>query len=165
MSWTGMPSVIAITVSMPGVDRLVDRGGGEARRNEDHRGVGAALVDRLLDRVEDRDALDVLAALARGDAGDHVGAVVAVAQPVEGALAAGQAGDDELRVVVDDDAHQPLAPLASSTTFSAAPSIVFSRCRLVEVGLGEQRQALLGVGAVEADDQRHVDARSARRPR
>ena len=37
MSWTGIPSVIAITVPMPGVDRLVDRGGGEARRDEDHR--------------------------------------------------------------------------------------------------------------------------------
>ena len=137
-----------------GVDRLVDRGGGEAGRHEDHRGVGAGLVDGLLDRVEDRHAVDVLAALARGDAGDQVGAVVAVAEPVEAALAAGQAGDDELRVVADDDAHAD--PFASSTTCSAAPSIVFVVVEAVEVGLGEQLQALLGVGAVEADDQRHV---------
>ena len=57
--------MIAITVFDPGLDRLVDRRRGEARRHEDHRGVGAALGDGLGDRVEDRDALDVLAALAR----------------------------------------------------------------------------------------------------
>ena len=47
--------------------------------------------------------------------------------------------------------------LASSTTFSAAPSIVFSTCRFGEVGVGEQAEPLLGVGAVEPDDQRHAD--------
>ena len=49
----------------PGVDGLVDRVRREARRDEDHRRVRAGLVDRLGDGVEDRDALDVLAALAR----------------------------------------------------------------------------------------------------
>ena len=94
-----------------GLDRLVDRRRGEARRDEDHRGVGAGLGDRFGDLVEDRDALDVLAALAGGDAGDEVGAVGLVAETVEGALAAGQPGDDQLRVVADDDAHlSPPAP-------------------------------------------------------
>ena len=62
-------------------------------------------VDRVGDGVEDRDALDVLAALAGRDAGDELRAVGAVAQPVERALAAGEALDDELRVLVDDDRH------------------------------------------------------------
>ena len=49
------------------------------------------LGDGVGDGVEDRDALDVLAALAGRDAGDDVRAVVAVAQAVEASLAAGQA--------------------------------------------------------------------------
>ena len=94
-----------ITVSMPGVDRLVDRVGGEAGGDEDHRRVRARLGDGVRDGVEDRDPLDVLAALARRDAGDDLGAVALVAEAVEGALGAGQALDDELRVLVDDDRH------------------------------------------------------------
>src|SRR5215213_5965620 len=111
----------------PGLDRLVDRRRGEARRDEDHRGIGARLLHRLPDRVEDRHSLDVLTALAGRDAGDEVGPVGLVAEAVEGALAAGQAGDGELRRAVDDDAHD--APPASSTTRRAASSIVFSWCR------------------------------------
>ena len=125
MSWTGMPSVIAITVWTP--ESIASSIAAAAKRagHEDHRGVGAGLGDRLGDRVEDGNAVDVLAALAGRDAGDEVGAVVAVAQAVEGALAAGQAGDDELRVLVDDDAHR-LRRSPDSTTRAAAPSIVFS---------------------------------------
>ena len=63
------------------------------------------VVDGVGDRVEDRDALDVLAALARRDAGDDVRAVGAVAQAEEAALAPGQALDDEPRVAVDEDRH------------------------------------------------------------
>ena len=89
----------------PRVDGLVDRVGGEAGRDEDHRRVRAGLVDRLGDGVEDRDPLEVLAALAGRDAGDDVRAVGAVAQRVERALAPGRALDDEPRVLVDDDRH------------------------------------------------------------
>ena len=64
-----------------------------------------ASVDGVRDRVEDRDALDVLAALARRDARDDVRPVRLVAQAVKAALAAGEALDDEPRVVVDDDRH------------------------------------------------------------
>ena len=105
MSCAGTCSVMQITVRDARVDRLVDRVGGEARRDEDQRRVRAGLVDGVGDGVEDGDALDVLAALARRDAGDEVRAVRAVAQAVEAALAAGQALDDEARVVVDDDRH------------------------------------------------------------
>src|SRR6185295_11081683 len=101
-----------------------DRVGGEPRRHEDHARVRAGVGDGVVDRVEDRRALDVLAALAGGHAGYEVGAVVLVVEAVEAALAAGQAGDHELRVLADEDRHQP----ASSTTRSAAPSIVFSTC-------------------------------------
>ena len=82
------------------------------------------IVDGLFDRVEDRGPLDVLAALAGRHARHQVGAVGLVAEAVEGALAAGQAGDGELRALIDDDAHEALP--ASSTTRRAASSIVFS---------------------------------------
>ena len=49
--------------------------------------------------VEDRDALDVLAALAGRDAADDLGAVVPVAQAVVLALPAGEALDDDLGVL------------------------------------------------------------------
>ena len=90
-----------------GVDRLVDRVAGEASRDEDHRRVRARLGDRVRDGVEDGHTLDVLAALPRRDAGDDLRAVALVAEAVEGALRAGQALDDELRVLVDDDRHTP----------------------------------------------------------
>ena len=89
-----------------GVDRLVDRVGRERRRHEDHRRVRAVLRDRLGDGVEHGHALDVLAALAGRHARDEVRAVGAVAEAVEAPLGAGQALDDEPRVVVDDDRHQ-----------------------------------------------------------
>src|SRR3954447_9585580 len=108
-----------------GVLGLEDRVGGEARRDEDHRRVGAGLGDGVVERVEDRDPLAVLAALARRDAGHHARAVVAVVERVERALAPGDAGGAELRAVVDEDAHAP-----SSTTRRAAPSIVDSACTL-----------------------------------
>ena len=67
----------------PRVDGLVDRVGREAGGHEDHRRVGAGFVDGVGDGVVDRDAFDVLSALAGGDAGDEVGAVGLVAQAVE----------------------------------------------------------------------------------
>ena len=51
----------------PGVDRFVDRVGGEARKDEHERGVRSGLGDGLRDRAEDRDSLDVLAGLSGGD--------------------------------------------------------------------------------------------------
>src|SRR5205085_4373134 len=105
----------------------VDRVDGEARWNEDHRRVRAGLVDRLGDGVEDRDSVEILAALAGRDAGDDVRAVVPVPQRVEGAFAAGCALDDELRLIADDDRHQRcdfLALSTSLTSLQAVPSAV-----------------------------------------
>ena len=86
------------------------------------------LGDGLGPRVEDRDALDVLAALAGRDAADDVGAVGAVVQRVERALAAGDAGDDEAGVLGRRGWPCQLRSFASATTFSAAPCIVFAGC-------------------------------------
>ena len=88
-----------------GVLGLEDRVGREARRDEDHRRVGAGLAHGVVERVEDRDALDVLAALAGRDAGHHVGPVAAVVEGVELPLTAGDPRHAQARVLADDDAH------------------------------------------------------------
>src|SRR4051812_10860803 len=106
-----------------GVGGLEDRICGERRRHEDHRRVGACLCHAVVEGVEHRRALHVLAALAGRDAADQVGAVVLVVETVEAALTAGQAGDSELRVLAYEDAHR-----ASSTTFAAASSMVCATC-------------------------------------
>src|SRR5262245_3608128 len=110
------------------LDRLVERVGGEAGRDEDHRGVRVGLADRVGDRVEDRDAVDALPGLARRHARDDVRAVRLVARGVEGALAPRDALDHEARAAVDEDAHA--ASFARATARSAADSIVCSTTTL-----------------------------------
>ena len=109
-----------------GVGGLVDRVGGEPGRYEDQRRVRARLLDRIGDGVEHRNALDVLAGLARRHACDDVRPVLAVAQAVEAALAARQPLDDEARVVVDDDRHRYLWLLRALSTIESKASIPFS---------------------------------------
>ena len=100
-----------------GVDRLVERVGSEAGGHEGGGGVGARLGDGLAHGVEDRNPLDLLAAVPRCGAGDYLGPVGAVAQGVEGALAPGQVLDDEAGGLVDDDRHRDraFAPLSRKT--------------------------------------------------
>ena len=88
-----------------GVDCLVDRVGCEARRHEDQRRVGAGLLHRVGDRVEDGNTFDILARLAGRDTRDYLGSVVPVAQSVEASFATREALHHETRVVVDDDRH------------------------------------------------------------
>src|SRR6266508_6592171 len=119
-----------------GVDRLVEGVDREAGGHEDQRGVGAGLGHRGGHGVEDGDALDVLAGLAGGDAGNQVGAVLPVAQRVEAALAPGQPLDDQAGLGVDEDGHGyapslGMAP-ASSTAFLAASSMVAAGTTLSE---------------------------------
>ena len=102
-----------------GVDRLVERVGGEAGGHEGGGGVGAGLGHGLAHGVEDGDPLDVLAAVPGRGAGDDLGAVGAVAQGVEGALAPGQVLDDETGRLVDDDGHQfAFTPLSRKTVLA-----------------------------------------------
>ena len=152
-----MPSVIAMISSIAGVLGLEDRVGGEARRDEDHRRVRAGLGDRLVERVEHRRALDVLAALAGRHARDEVRPVALVVHRVEGALAAGDARDAELACPCRPGSPSRLARprAASSTTRSAALEHRGLRVHVGQVRLGQQLAALLVVGAVEAHDERH----------
>ena len=87
------------------VRRLVDRVGGERRGHEHHCRVRAGFGHRLVDGVEHGHAVHVPAALARRDAGHQVGPVLAVPEAVERPLAPGQALDEELRVLVDENRH------------------------------------------------------------
>ena len=66
--------------------------------------------DGPIDGVEDRDALVVLAALARRDPGDHVGAALQHPPRVESALPAGYALYEEPRPIVYEYSHPSTAP-------------------------------------------------------
>src|SRR4029450_13209891 len=79
----------------------------------------------VLHRVERRDPLDVLPALAGRDARDHIGPVRAIPQRVERSLRTRDTGDHDLRVLIDEDRHRYATPSsASSAARSAASSIV-----------------------------------------
>ena len=97
--------------------------------------------DGVVEGVEDRDALDVLAALAGRHAGDDLRAVALVVERVERALAAGDARHAQARVVVDEDAHRAATPSrASSTTFSAASFIVVAAWTLGSAASARMRR-------------------------
>ena len=87
------------------VDGLVDGVGREARGDEDERRVRSGLGDCVRHGVEDGNPGHVLPALPRRDSRDDVRPIVAIAHGVERALGAGDALDDELRLVADDDGH------------------------------------------------------------
>src|SRR5205807_572600 len=100
---------------------LGERGGDGDDRAVDR---AAMVSDRLGDRVEHRDAVDVAAEAARGHAADDLGAfavVEALPGQIDG-LAAGDPLDDEGGVVVDQDAHQAAlpAPAGAPWIFSTA---------------------------------------------
>ena len=126
--------------------RDAGRGGLEDRRRRglgrhgDERRGRAGGGDRVGDGVEHRDALDVLAALARRDAADDLRAVGPVAQAVVLALPAGEALDDDLGVGVDEDGHAQFPfPSASATAARAASSMVGLRgqLRFGDAGVGQ----------------------------
>ena len=86
-----------------GVGGFHHRVGRERRRDEDHRRVGAGLLHRVAHRVEHRPALVRRAALAGRHAADDGGAVGRGLLGVKRALAAGEALDDEARLLIDED--------------------------------------------------------------
>jgi DNA-binding winged helix-turn-helix (wHTH) protein len=92
-----------------GVDRLEDRVRSEGRRNVDHRGVGAGLLDRFTDGVEHWQAEVRRAAFAGRHAADHLRSIVQRLARMERTGLPGHALCDDLRVAVDDDTHSVLA--------------------------------------------------------
>ena len=101
MSSTGTPSVMAITVLMPASTASRMASAVKAGGHEDHRGVGAGLLDGLGHGVEDRQALDRFAAFAGRDAADHLRAVFQAPLGVELPDLAGDSLTDDARVLVD----------------------------------------------------------------
>src|SRR5262249_35955767 len=106
------------------VGRLEDRVRGEHPRHVDHRRVGLGRVDRIGDGVEDRNlVVELLTAFARRHARHDLRAILDHLLRVERAVAARDALHDQRRVLVDEDAHAALPPLASSTAFFTASSM------------------------------------------
>ena len=137
----------------PGRGGLEDRVGRKPRGHEDHRGVRLDALGRLCPAVEHGNALHVLSALARRHPADHVRAVALVVQRVERALAAGDPGDGQARVLVDEDRHQ-LCSFANATTFSAASFMVLAACTFRQRGLLQQLATGDVVRAVQPHDER-----------
>ena len=114
MSSTGMPSVIATIRRTPAsaasMIASAANGGGTKIRLQSAPG----LPDGVGHRVEDRDAVHVLPRLARGDPGDHLGAVGDAGPGVKLALLAGDPLHHYPRVLVDEDAHVILSSEGSA---------------------------------------------------
>ena len=101
---------------------------------------------------------------------DDLRAVRPVAQAVEPALAAGEALDDHLGVLVDEDRHVELLGVGAvggdgGRRLARASSIVGLEMQLVlgDAGVGRIAPALLGVRAVEADHDRRPELDPAER--
>src|SRR5207253_5330021 len=107
-----------------GVRGLHDRVGAEGRGNEDETGGGARALHRLLDRVEHRPPQVLAAALPRRDAAHDVRAIGDHFPGVERPLVAGEALDDDPRLLVEQDAHAASPASRAATTRSAASESV-----------------------------------------
>ena len=139
-----------------GVDRLVDRVGGEAGRDEDHRRVRAGLPDRLGHGVEDRDTLDVLAALAGGDAGDELRAVGAVAQTVEASPRCRSGPGRRASCPCRRRSPLRLPPLEQRSSVERQPS--------PSMRLGEQLPDAVGAASLAAGARSQASSGGASRP-
>jgi len=99
-----MPSVIQTMKVMP--PWAASRMASAANLAHDDEGCTRARgVHRFLHRVEDRDTVDVAAALTRSDPADDLGAVVAIAQTMKATLTAGESLDDHLGVLIYENTH------------------------------------------------------------
>src|SRR5690625_3191653 len=102
-----------------GVNGFQDGFGSKGRRHVDHARVRACFCNRLLNRVENRQIQMPGAALTRGNAPDHLGAVGYGLFRMEGSLGAGEALADDPGVAVNQDGHY-FASFTALTIFSAA---------------------------------------------
>ena len=100
-----------------GVDRLADRVRGPSRGHVDHAGVGARLLPRFGDRVEDRQPEMDRPAFARRDPAYELRAVSHRLLGMERAVLAGEALSDDLGVSVDEDGHERLSAGGGSVQF------------------------------------------------
>src|SRR5690606_7227216 len=103
-----------------------DRVGRVRRRHVDDGGIGAGVGDRIGHGVEHRQAQVLGAALAGGHAAHDLGAVLDHPFGVEGALGAGEALDDDLGVLVDQNAHSNSILYLTAATALRAPSLMSS---------------------------------------
>src|SRR5437588_3712250 len=106
-----------------GVNGLKHGVGGKRRGHENRGGIGLSCADGFGDGIENRHIVMQRAALARGDSGNHFGAVCDHLACVEAAFAAGDTLHDDSGHLVYQNAHR--APPARRTAFSA-PSFMFS---------------------------------------
>src|SRR4051812_2979797 len=100
------------------------RVGGEWRRDVDHRRIGARILHRFGNRVEDWNLiLEFLAALARSYTANDLGAVLDHLLCMERAVPTGDALHDEAGVFFDENAHAAFPPVARATAFFTASSM------------------------------------------
>src|SRR5208283_1386411 len=85
-----------------------------------HRAVRSCLFHGLRDSIKYRDALQVLPALAGGDAADNLGSVLSHGKGMEGAVPPGDSLHDDARVLADQDAHAYAFPARATTALTAS---------------------------------------------
>src|SRR5664280_1133157 len=145
-----------------GVHGFLDRGLSPGRGHEPDRDVGPGFGDRLLHGTEHRDAVNIRPRLARVDAGDDVGPGGHHPPGVLGAFGAGDALDEDLAVRVEKGRHGSSGLLRRELSGPVG--------RLVhpvhpldesEVGLVQDAVPLVGVVAVQPDDERVAGALAA----
>lgn len=131
--------------------------------NEDDGDVSAGFSDGFLDGAEDVDFLvavqDRGAGLAGVDATNNVGAGLEHQGGVLGALAAGDALNDDLGVLVEVDRHCRVPLLSCVGELGGLVGALVhggGQGNQRVVGLGQDAAAFLNVVAVEANDQRLV---------
>src|SRR5262249_18394110 len=123
---------------------------------------------RLGNGVEDRYAFDILATLARRHATDDLRAVGLVAQTVVLALPAGEALDNDLGVLIDEDRHGSVPVSVSTRDRHRCPRGLQHRRLALQHALRnscalEDLAALFGVGAVESDHDRRAQLHAVER--
>ena len=145
-----------------GVFGFEDGVGGKRRRDEDHGGVGAGLLDRVGHGVEHRPAFVRRSTLAGRDAADNVGAVFGAALGVEGAFFAGESLNDQARIFIYQNRHFMLPTFAAAATTISAASFIVAPTWKFRPTPCKDLAAFFNIRAFEAQHDRHLDIEVAR---